>query len=161
LSGGGVKSVWGKLSSNASAAFSVVQDAYVGVAKDLRNTGSGANEPLGKTAELRERETLSAWGEEPTSSSSVVGGLESLSLSTGNPWAASEKSSRSALEENPWGSVRWSSATSLINPSTLPNDPTVSRPAPKTYSNKMKAAQSPNITPASTSGSDPLGVGPL
>ena len=165
LSGGGVKSVWGKLSSNASAAFSIVQDAYAGVAKDLRNTGTGDNEPFGKTGELQERETLSAWGEEPTLPSSVLGGLESLSLSTGNPWAAPENSSGSVLEENPWGSVRWSSAptASLGESSILPDDPTVSRPASKTASSysKMKATQPLNITPTSTSGSDPLGVGPL
>ena len=54
LSGSGVKSVWGKLSSNASAAFSVVQDAYAGVAKDLRNAGSFADEtPSERTSELR------------------------------------------------------------------------------------------------------------
>jgi myotubularin-related protein 6/7/8 len=186
LSGSGVKSVWGKLSSNASAAFSVVQDAYVGVAKDLRNTGSGDNEPSGKAAELRGRDTLSAWGEEAMFSP-VVRGLDSLSLSTSNPWAPSERSVRapperserappppppppersasSILEENPWGVDRSSSVltNSLSDSSTaLPDDPTVSRPAPTPYS-KLKAPRSteepPNVTPAS--GGDPLGVGLL
>lgn len=170
LSGSGVKSVWGKLSSNASAAFSVVQDAYVGVAKDLRNAGSGDNEPSGKTAELRGRETLSAWGEESTSTSPpVLSGLDSLSLTSSNPWATTERSTRSVIEDNPWGSVRSPSAptTSFDDPSTLPDDPTVSRPTLKTvypYS-KMKgtqtAGQSTKPPPASTSGSDPLGVGLL
>ncbi|KAF8891266.1 protein-tyrosine phosphatase-like protein [Infundibulicybe gibba] len=41
LASGGVRSMWGKLSSNASAALSVMQEAYVGVAKDLRNVGAG------------------------------------------------------------------------------------------------------------------------
>ncbi|GLB34678.1 putative protein-tyrosine phosphatase family, non-receptor class myotubularin subfamily protein [Lyophyllum shimeji] len=36
-----VKSIWGKLSSNASAALSVVQDTYSSVAKDLIGGGEG------------------------------------------------------------------------------------------------------------------------
>jgi myotubularin-related protein 6/7/8 len=171
LSGSGVKSVWGKLSSNASAAFSVVQDAYVGVAKDLRNTGSGDNEPSGKADELRGRETLSAWGEEAPFSP-VVRRLDSLSLSS-NPWAPQgservppERSTPSVLEENPWGVDSLSStSTNSLGSLTLPDDPTVSRPAPRMaplYS-KMKATEEPppppNVAPDSASGSDPLGVG--
>lgn len=169
LSNNSVKSVWGKLSSNASAAFSVVQDAYVGVAKDLRNTGSGDSEPLGKTAELRGRDTLRAWGEEPSSSSVVRGrGLDSISLSTSNPWATPERSGRAVLEENPWGTASSSSTprNALSDSSILPDDPMVSRPArAKTVTSfsKMNAIRSgggsPNTTPGSTSGSDPLGVG--
>jgi len=170
LSGSGVKSVWGKLSSNASAAFSVVQDAYVGVAKDLRNTGSGESELSGKTAELRGRETMSTWGEE-SSSSSLVRGLDPLSLSTSNPWTTPKRTARSALEENPWRSVRSSSpapTSSFGDSSILPDDPTVSRPPQRVTSySTMKATRSisleepPNVTKASTSGSDPLVVGLL
>jgi myotubularin-related protein 6/7/8 len=171
LSSSGVKSVWGKLSSNASAAFSAVQDAYVGVAKDLRNTNDDS-ESAGKTAELRGRDTLSAWGE-TSSSSPALKGLESLSLPGSNPWATPERTARSALEDNPWGSARSPSAAtnSFSDLTPLPDDPTVSRPMPKmavSY-NKMKTTrpvscgETPNVTQASStgSGSDPLGVGLL
>ncbi|KAJ7510118.1 protein-tyrosine phosphatase-like protein [Mycena galericulata] len=104
------KSVWGKLSSNASAALSVVQEAYVGVAKDLRSTGS-ESESHEKTAELSSRETLRAWGEEPAqgpSRSAAASGFLSPSL---NPWSAdsseststSTSASSSSIFENPWG----------------------------------------------------------
>ncbi|CAA7271474.1 unnamed protein product [Cyclocybe aegerita] len=103
LSGGGVKSVWGKLSSNASAAFSVMQDAYTGVAKDLMSSGSTEDTPA-KTSELRGREALNGWGEE---SSNVASSSRVPSMSANNPWASSFKqtSSRSfsIYEENPWG----------------------------------------------------------
>jgi hypothetical protein len=171
LSSSGVKSVWGKLSSNASAAFSAVQDAYVGVAKDLRNTGSDDCEPAGKTAELRGRDTLSAWGE-ASSSSSAVKGLDSLTLPASNPWATPERTARSTTEDNPWSSVRLPSAAinSFSDTTPLPHDPTVSRPVPKTVpSYKLKTtrpvsrAETPTVPQASSTGSgnDPLGVGLL
>ncbi|KAK7054644.1 phosphatidylinositol-3-phosphatase ymr1 [Paramarasmius palmivorus] len=72
LLGVGVRSMWGKLSSNASAAFSVVQEAYGGVAKDLNwnaNITSGSE----RTEELQGRETLGAWGNDaPVSSGSAT-----------------------------------------------------------------------------------------
>lgn len=174
LSSSGVKSVWGKFSSNASAALSVVQDAYVGVAKDLRNTGSSEGEPSGKTAELRGRETLSAWGEELPSHS--VPRMGSLSLSTNNPWAVS-RAPHPSLEENPWGSVRSPTVAESVSrdrsyqvTSPLPMDPTVAHPMPRTASSLSTVgtnAMTPPVAgnkvmpPASSSSTDPLGVGLL
>ena len=40
---GGMKSVWGKLSTNASAAFSAVQDAYDGVAREFKGLSVGGS----------------------------------------------------------------------------------------------------------------------
>ncbi|KAN0077197.1 Protein-tyrosine phosphatase-like protein [Tylopilus felleus] len=57
FSSGGVKSVWGKLSSNATAAFSAVQDAYDGVTKDSKVPAreAGDEESVGKVSELQPR----------------------------------------------------------------------------------------------------------
>jgi len=95
----GVKSVWGKLSSNATAAFSAVQEAYDGVAKDLRgpSRGFGEGESPGKISELQPRD-----GD----------GSQSLSTTSGssyNPWDSvkPQKSSVSALPtDNPWSTAR-------------------------------------------------------
>ncbi|KAJ6463852.1 protein-tyrosine phosphatase-like protein [Mycena vitilis] len=147
----GVKSVWGKLSSNASAALSVVQEAYVGVAKDLRNTGQESDSQPAKTAELSSRNTLRAWGEEPARAPSPA-----VIPSSSNPWRADSSDSTtpsaasSSLFENPWGSlsrstgsllasnVDTSSSTSTptqqradpIPPFALPADPTIALPKP-------------------------------
>ncbi|KAJ7444861.1 protein-tyrosine phosphatase-like protein [Mycena latifolia] len=152
----GVKSVWGKLSSNASAALSVVQEAYVGVAKDLRNTGQDG-ESHEKTAELRGRDSLRAWGEEPAQSSSRSAATGLVPASP-NPWStdSSESSASSSFSifENPWGafsrqagdalvdspgstSSRALSSTSTptqqrpdpVSQRTLPADPTVALPS--------------------------------
>lgn len=135
LSSTAVRSVWGKFSSNASAAFSVVQDAATIMAKDLKYVAQGNNDgETSKTAELRNRETLSAWGE--GSPPSVSRGLESLSLTgtaTNNPWALSTSPPRSDLEHNPWGPSSSSATRGELYESTstsLPMDPTVAHPAP-------------------------------
>jgi hypothetical protein len=113
LFGEGVKSVWGKFSSNASAAFSVVQDAYGGVTKDFKglstSSGSGDSEPTEKTAELRSRDSLETWGDDQPSSRHIP--QASTIGPSSNPWA-SVKGGRSlapAPFENPWSSVRTSS----------------------------------------------------
>lgn len=190
LSGGGVKSVWGKLSSNASAAFSVVQDAYAGVAKDLMNTGigQGGEETAAKTSELRGRDVLSAWGQErstsplPPSSTSYQ-----RAPVTENPWSISPTSHQhiSIFDENPWGVPSEAESTapaatpprsSAIEPlSPLPLDPTVV-PIPVTSAARVvtpsvlgrnlpqamarSRAKSPPNAPK-TDNTDPLGVGLL
>ncbi|KAK7467356.1 phosphatidylinositol-3-phosphatase ymr1 [Stygiomarasmius scandens] len=144
FSGGGVRSVWGKLSSNASAAFSVVQDAYDGVAKDLNKLSTS---PSGASEELRGREALSDWGQDPqgpltepeplpvqpSSSSTFTGTANS------NPWATVKSKSPTHTPspfDNPWNTVHsppsrqadplsWTLGTSE---SSLPPDPTVSHP---------------------------------
>ncbi|KAJ7709637.1 protein-tyrosine phosphatase-like protein [Mycena rosella] len=151
----GVKSVWGKLSSNASAALSVVQEAYGGVAKDLRNTGQDGDSHA-KTAELSSRDSLRAWGEEP-----AQGPSRPLFPSSSNPWntdssdSTSTSASSSSIFENPWGafsrsnereplvdsprSIAPRAASSTATPTqqradpipqrALPADPTVAPPA--------------------------------
>ncbi|KAJ6597155.1 protein-tyrosine phosphatase-like protein [Mycena vulgaris] len=154
----GVKSVWGKLSSNASAALSVVQEAYVGVAKDLRNTGQDGDS-VERTAELSSRDTLRAWGEEPVQGSSRSGA--GLVPTSPNPWntdsseSTSTSASSSSIFENPWGASSRHASDPLgdspramlsststptqqrpdpIPQNALPVDPTIALPAPKTRS---------------------------
>ena len=169
LSSGGVKSVWGKLSSNASAAFSAVQDAYSGVAKDLRNTGQ-EDDTAERTSELRGRETLSAWGQErfppPLSESRVVPVVMS------NPWAVSNTSSQrdTAFDDNPWGYIEEPStetrreASQSIDP--LPLDPTISTPFRKITGSTVRglgrgSQSTPKPSSPTKSNTDPLGVGLL
>lgn len=148
LASTGVKSMWGKFSSNASAAFTVVQEAYVGAAKDLRNTGS-VNDAAGKTAELRGREVLNAWGDEQHS----LRGPSTLSAGSGsNPWASlkSSPSMPSGFLDNPWGSVRANSEedrptlADVYQPSSpLPLDPTVAHPVPRMVASPQSSIPRP------------------
>jgi myotubularin-related protein 6/7/8 len=166
----GVKSMWGKLSSNATAAFSAVQDVYAGVAKDLNNNYSGndadnSNHSGGSqtTSELRGREALRAWGEEGESVSSRSPGPTSLpSLTLTNPWASTAPRSRtmgpSIIDSNPWGSAfsgspraersqatMPSTKTAVKEPlSALPMDPTVSMPTPRA---EPTPKAEPNVAP--------------
>ncbi|KAF9567532.1 phosphatases II [Agrocybe pediades] len=186
LSGSGVKSVWGKLSSNASAAFSVVQDAYAGVAKDLINSGaSHAEESPERTSELRGRETLGAWGQDRSGSRSPQPrSTDNSNLNLTNPWATTSRPNRhvSLLEENPWGApaepdvrsnVAPSSSPQITPASDLPLDPTIGtiptyrRPA-ATSGFSSRERNSPKPVPpaaphspssATAVDSDPLGVG--
>ncbi|KAF5330461.1 hypothetical protein D9619_005397 [Psilocybe cf. subviscida] len=184
LSGGGVKSVWGKLSSNASAAFSVVQDAYAGVAKDLMatNTNSDDGTPE-RTSELRGRDALSAWGQERPSSPPREGhSSQRAPLTAANPWGSSRTSTRqqhlAIFDENPWGEPESvspqppQSTTTRVSPiqplSPLPLDPTVgtfSAPPQRASSGRITAdnrAQPPPVTSRpNDQNTDPLGVGLL
>ncbi|KDR73599.1 hypothetical protein GALMADRAFT_251342 [Galerina marginata CBS 339.88] len=182
LSGGGVKSVWGKLSSNASAAFSVVQDAYAGVAKDLMNTGGVGEETSERTSELRGRETLSAWGQERSHSPSPHSRVPPVVTLT-NPWSTSQPSRHvSIFDQNPWGSTSDSSGQqtsvldSTVQPlSPLPLDPTIGTippPIRKTtasgFPSHGRNSPRPNSRQSSqpapqikTDNIDPLGVGLL
>ena len=174
LSGGGVKSVWGKLSSNASAAFSAVQDAYSGVAKDLRNIGL-EDDTAERTSELRGRETLSAWGEERFPSTSSESRVVPVVMS--NPWATSNTSSQrdTAFDDNPWGHIEETptetkhEASQTLGP--LPLDPTISTPIRKTTGStgrgpRLVRSSSKSSSPTkpsspTKSNTDPLGVGLL
>ncbi|KAF9030843.1 phosphatases II [Hymenopellis radicata] len=172
--GGGVRSVWGKLSSNASAAFSVVQEAYVGVAKDFRGNDE-------KTEELRGRDDLNAWGELQAETSTSSAGLPPKSTSE-NPWAVPSSSSAPpplSPYDNPWGSVRGPSSKERNHTSSrpLPLDPTVSpsllslsdgpfpaadNPSKLSLASAKAADTNKSISPPSPAGSiDPLGVGPI
>ncbi|KAI0045386.1 phosphatases II, partial [Auriscalpium vulgare] len=106
-SGGGMKSVWGKLSSGAGAAFSVVQDAYGGVAKDLRglSIGGAGDASDGRGGELRGKDELSGWGGEPEEARSSAFAAGTVSA---NPWASVKQpaeSSTSLFADNPWNTT--------------------------------------------------------
>ncbi|KZP21226.1 phosphatases II [Athelia psychrophila] len=184
----GVMSIWGKLSSNASNAFSVVQEAYGGVTKDFKGVspspGSQDGELVEKTSELRSRDNLGGW-EDAEPSSSRPPPAHAASLGPSNPWAVRADSVRDAVAsaDNPWSPVRATSLQSatpiqeLFNP--LSPDPAI-RPSP-TRGNSQRAASpvplfgssSDNVPPrpAATkqatvpppalpdSNTDPLGVG--
>ena len=175
LSGGGVKSVWGKLSSNASAAFSAVQDAYSGVAKDLRNIGL-EDDTAERTSELRGRETLSAWGEDRFPSASSESRVVPVVMS--NPWATTSNTSSqrdTAFDDNPWGHIEETptetkhEASQTLGP--LPLDPTISTPirkttgstgrGPRLVRSSSKSSSSTKPSSPTKSNTDPLGVGLL
>ncbi|KAG6896825.1 hypothetical protein C0992_005866 [Termitomyces sp. T32_za158] len=185
-----VKSIWGKISSNASAAFSVVQDTYANVTKDFIGVNEGESLPA-RTADLRDHNTLNVWGEDSLSSAaSSHGSLASATLPVpANPWAKPRtRAPPSELEDNPWSSVRSppmqhsSDFEPYQTSSSLPPDPTVAYPVFRTQSSaststlqgttnsttsrKSSVAVAPtptNISPsAHAPGSiDPLGVGLL
>ena len=163
-----MKSVWGRLSSNASAALSVMQEAYEGVAKDLRNSAADGV----RTQELTGRESLTAWGEEQNLPTRKPPNLQQARpLSTVNPWASVRGSpSRSVPQladmENPWGSIRAGpkEAPALSNvpfeplsPSSLPVDPTVALPEVPV----RKTTPQPQPAKVDNDDTDPLGVGIL
>ncbi|KAJ3564809.1 hypothetical protein NP233_g8047 [Leucocoprinus birnbaumii] len=175
--GTGVRSMWGKLSSNASTAFSAVQEAYAGMAKDLGKSGGGSDEiPSSRTAELHGREMLSAWGEESAASSrsgvsQVTSSFSAISVST-NPWATERTdlgSSTSAWDENPWNNTPKATPQKLqVDPGdlsdSLPLDPTVATPLRRTTAPTARIERVPQPStspPPNTGASDPLGVGPL
>ncbi|KAA1469200.1 phosphatases II [Dentipellis sp. KUC8613] len=119
--GVGVRSVWGKLSSNASAAFSAVQGAYDGVTKDFRGLSVGASEPSGlseKGGELRSRDELAVWGTSATggdtsaTEATLQPAARSSTYSIGsstNPWATTSRhhdNVPSVMLDNPWNTTR-------------------------------------------------------
>ncbi|KAJ6502293.1 protein-tyrosine phosphatase-like protein [Mycena sanguinolenta] len=112
-----VKSVWGKLSSNASAALSVVQEAYVGVAKDLRNTGGESGESHAKTSELSGRDTLRAWGEDMAQAPSGSGFANPWNTNTDSSESSSSSTSPSSsgIFDNPWGTFSRHASTLLTS----------------------------------------------
>ncbi|GJE96888.1 myotubularin family protein [Phanerochaete sordida] len=161
----GVRSMWGRFSSNASAALSVVQDAYGGVAKDLSKLslgGAGAGAE-GSGGELKSREEINAWsspdrpespppasaidstrGNVPAYSASSSSGTFGFGGSTLNPWATTKPNSRpgvpSMLFDNPWGS-NGSSAISATPTSSTPTS-TIPTGLPPSSSSTSLSAQS-------------------
>ncbi|KAL1947939.1 hypothetical protein VTO73DRAFT_13663 [Trametes versicolor] len=167
FSSGGVRSFWGKFSTNATAAFSVVQDAYGGLAKDLRGLSVGEGGDPVRGGELKSREEIDAWGTGGDNSrpSSPRGGPSSprahtvSSGSTLNPWSTGQARPMipSMYLDNPWSSVRAPDsdprptipaslyAEQETQQSSLPLDPTVELPPSFPHSR------------GTTSGSTPLG----
>jgi len=181
FSNAGVKSVWGKLSSNATAAFSAVQDAYDGVAKDLKvlpRPLGDTDEIQGKISELRPRELSERSASRGTSQTLSIG-------SSYNPWDSMkpQKAIPAIPSDNPWsttGSRHVFSSRDPLNEEPLPLDPTVAhpprQPEPESLSGSRISEQNRRIHPTTVSGgslaleqedkppstdTDPLGVGLL
>ncbi|KAL0946768.1 hypothetical protein HGRIS_012943 [Hohenbuehelia grisea] len=184
--GSGVKSMWGKFSSNASAALSVVQDAYTGMAKDIRIQSGLGEDPSSSSSGSQSRE-LSGFRTEPRHKASPTPTATNFVASDDfNPWAAQKP--RTPLQdpsENPWAAPAASVASRLTSQPTdqrglatgLPDDPTVAHPLSlssqssslnrsSTTLNDPPAAQVPLVsknhesaTPQSADTTDPLGVG--
>ncbi|KIJ69078.1 hypothetical protein HYDPIDRAFT_36171 [Hydnomerulius pinastri MD-312] len=131
----GVKSVWGKLSSNATAAFSAVQEAYDGVTRDMKvpSRGVGDNEEnYGKTSELHARDRF-----DDGESSASRGISQSFTIgSSYNPWDSvkPQRSTPVLANDNPWSTTRspsprqLSSVRDVFDTGPLPVDPTIARP---------------------------------
>lgn len=142
--GGGMRSVWGRLSSGAGAAFSAVQDAY-STARDARARGpgnsgtgeledwSGATPRRASPSVMSPSPTLSRF--EPPRLTEAVRASTFSGVSTGtivNPWATSSLSPSSAsttpreaggiasvLVDNPWNTSRTAARPS---PRRLPSE---------------------------------------
>lgn len=128
FSNAGVRSVWGKLSSNATAAFSVVQDAYDGVAKDLKalpRLPADNDETHAKISELQPRERLERSASRGTSQPFPIG-------SSYNPWDSMkpQKAIPALPSDNPWSTAgsRPASLSQDLLDEALPLDPTVAHP---------------------------------
>lgn len=146
FSPGGMKSMWGKLSSNATAALSAVQDAYGGVTKEFKGlTIGGANAETGQGGELKSKEELGgkwASNSRPASPHSHTASPTSYTVGSTNPWSTSSARPNmpSMFLDNPWSSVKAPTsptrqqvpitrAESLFEPSSgLPVDPSVALP---------------------------------
>ena len=170
FSSGGMRSMWGRLSTNASAAFSVVQGAVEDVTKELRNVSTGSNQEL-KEGELKSRSELGIWGEEEVTGSNSTRtsdwnpALRSIdySTTTANPWATATvkgttPTTSSGFSDNPWKSIKPNqiSPTLSTRPPTskrlsdlfgadsegLPHDPTISAALPKSPAVEVEETKS-------------------
>lgn len=160
FSSGGMRSMWGRISTNVSAGLSVVQGAVGDVTKELRNISAGSTQEP-KEGELKSRSELGMWGEGGADGSGSTPPLPwslgsqpiDYSTATTNPWAVTTvrgtlPPTSSGISDNPWRSLRQSqtSTTSSTRPlaSTrlsdlfgtesqgLPHDPTISESLTKT-----------------------------
>jgi hypothetical protein len=127
--------VWGKLSSNATAAFSAMQDAYDGVAKDFKalpRSSGDSEDAQGKLSELQPRERL---GDGERSAYRVTTQSHSVGSSY-NPWdnVKPQKAIHVLPSDNPWSTTRSRSprqgslSRDLFDGKSLPLDPTVAHP---------------------------------
>lgn len=155
FSRGGLRSMWGKISSNASTAFSAVQDKYEGLAKDFRGLSLGGPEDNARGGELKSRSEINAWGEPEDNSDSPLFTSHTVGVSypsTTNPWATTTTATTAAprtrpsvpsmFMENPWSSSVSSSMTETsasaspdtsfysADTSSLPLDPSIALPTP-------------------------------
>jgi len=172
LSSSAVKSLWGKISSNATTAISAAQNAYSGMAKDLINPAADASpDPASMSSELRSRENLKTWGDTNPSSSGT--GDPSLSgFTIANPWATTSTSrlvgKPSLIDENPWGLPTPTSSQGPLSPrsstraadplGTLPLDPAIP-PSLRQNARSTRRTSPPPPDKSTVKSDDPLGVG--
>ncbi len=157
FSSSGVKSMWGRFSSGATAALSAVQDAYGGMAKDFGklSVGGDLGTPTEGGGELKSREEINAWNStEPTRSPKLqTSNAYSFSTAGGsgtvNPWSTTKARPGlpSMFLDNPWDTPaqspivdstsspqlppKESTATPSQPESQLPLDPTIALPTPR------------------------------
>jgi myotubularin-related protein 6/7/8 len=157
LSNAGVKSIWGKLSSNASAALSVVQDAYTNVSKDYLSQDPGSSS---RTQEFQSRDATSVWGEESS------GILISPRANPNRPGPSASHTSQTNNDgrtkmpylpaDNPWSSIKSpiSSGSSPSLGSLFPDDPTVAHPSRSTASLPVQNHSAPQSSTTTTATTD-------
>ncbi|KIO13458.1 hypothetical protein M404DRAFT_579426 [Pisolithus tinctorius Marx 270] len=178
----GVKSMWGKLSSNATAAFTAVQEVYDGVTKDFKGGPRPFEDDTENYSGGRELQAsdFSVDGERFTSRASTS---FSRVGSSNRPWDSviPQRSLADLAMDNPWSSV-WSPSSpppttqlDMDDTDPLPEDPTVAQPSqrqnsafhhpPKqgpsvsrvTHSDENNVTEQETKRPSLTT--DPLGVG--
>ena len=183
--GGGMKSMWGRLSTNASAAISAVQDAT----KEYRGPGVGGSGYGGSSSNEPRRESALGWGSDgwgATTSSPVTASPSAWSATQepatirpkprvgtldGNPWAASAPVSTGtmktkSLEEEWQSNISRPLANSAFSQhpleatSSVPIVAPAPRHAPNTGLPTSSALEATPEVKSSSSSSDPLGVGP-
>lgn len=138
----GMKSVWGRLSSNATAAFTAAQGALDGVTKDFKGIALGGDQANEGGGELRSREQLNAWG---STMQGTHGSAQHTAGSSSNPWATVKPTTRlPSVLDNPWNTARPKSPPRETPPLrasmfaggqdewALPHDPTVAHPVSPT-----------------------------
>lgn len=133
----GMKSVWGRLSSNASAAFTAAQGAIGDVTKDFKGFSVAGEQQSGeRSGEMSSRE-LGSWS--PSSQRELNSGQASSS----NPWATVKPGTRMpSVLDNPWNTTRQGPPSRQAPPLResmfsggqdawgMPDDPTIARPSP-------------------------------
>ena len=183
FSPGGMRSMWGRLSTNASAAFSVVQGAVEDATKEFRSVSTGPNQGP-REGELKSRSELSIWGEDEVFGSSSTQSSRwnpspqpiDYSTTTTNPWTATTVKgtpppTSSGFSDNPWKSVKPTqvpSTTSTRPPASrrlndlfgadsqgLPHDPTISTPLPKSPAKEKEEEQTKPVVVTTSSNSIP------
>lgn len=150
---GGMKSMWGKLSTNATAAYSVVQGAYGVVSKELRGMSgaSGSDSELNLGGGSGGREGMNPLEEEADRTSwQPAASFSTASGTSRDTWRVQGASKTpSIVLDNPWGTSRvadqrkppraddifstpavWAAADPPPAPSPVPIDPTVAYIAP-------------------------------
>ncbi|THH28927.1 hypothetical protein EUX98_g5268 [Antrodiella citrinella] len=160
---GGIRSMWGKLSSNASAAFSVVQDAYGSVAQDMQGlsvAGGTGTSPTG--GELKSKEEISTWsGGRPSSPSRRSSTISYTIGRTTNPWSTNTTrhgpNVPSMLIDNPWDTAPRSSPNHppLGDPFTLGSQTAI---PPATQSRSIPPPSQPSALTSTNTPSKPLSL---